>query len=119
MIAVRPGDKIGFAEERNSYTVQAVSTDGRWAVCTKPFTPQNTVIYTVVDFKAQVRGRDDHHGLGYETLDDCQSACAMFESGEARHSHRHPPIVLHITRWRRGTLTVASPTNTTEASDER
>lgn len=100
MIQVQPGDKIGFAEERNSYTVQAVSSDGRWAVCTKEFAACDTVIYTVVDFQRQVRGRDDHHGLGYGSREQCENACAMFESGEAEHSHRHQPIALNITRWR-------------------
>lgn len=93
MSAVQPGDKIGFAEERNSYT--------GWAVCTKPFKPKDTVIYTVVDFRDQVRGRDDCHGLGYETREQCENARDMFESGEAEHSHRHPPIALNVTRWRR------------------
>jgi hypothetical protein len=101
MISVRPGDKIGFVEERNSYTVQAVSSDGRWAVCTKEFAACDTVIYTVVDFENQVRGRDDCHGLGYETREQCERARDMFDSGEAEHSHRYPPIALNINRWRR------------------
>lgn len=102
MIRVQSGDKIRFAEERNSYTVQVVSSDGRWAVCTKVFAPADTVIYTVVDFEDQVRGRDNFHGLGYETPEECRRACGMFESGEATYSHRHPPIPLNITRWRKG-----------------
>lgn len=108
MIQIQPGDKIGFAEERNSYTVQAVSSDGRWAVCTKEFAACDTVIYTVVDFQDGVRGRDDHHGHGYETREQCENACAMFESGEAEHSHRHQPIALNVTRWRRGVAAAVS-----------
>lgn len=102
MIQVQPGDKIGFAEERNGYTVQAVSTNGRWAVCTKEFAACDTVVYTVVDFKDQVRGRDNYHGLGYDTPEQCRRACSMFESGDAAFSHRYPPIPLHINRWRKG-----------------
>lgn len=91
------GDKVKFAEEKQRYSVRAVSSDGRWAVCTKPFNPLHTVLYTVVDLEDQVRGRDDCHGLGYETDELCAAACAMFESGEAEHSlRRHPPIRLRI-----------------------
>lgn len=101
MIRVQPGDKIGFEEERNSYTVRAVSTDGRWVVCTKQFAALDTVLYAVVDFQEQLRGRDNYGGLGYETRAQCQRAVEMFESGEAEHSRRHQPIPLRINRWTR------------------
>ncbi len=99
MIRIQPGDRITFAEERNSYTVQAVSEDGRWAAATKPFALQDTVLYSVVDFERQVRGVDNCHGLGYETRDECEYAVAAFDLGEAEHSHRYPPIPLNIVRW--------------------
>lgn len=92
------GDKVWFAEEKLPYTVKAVSGDGRWAVCTKPFAARRTVIYTVVDFREQVRGRDNFHGLGYETDEQCRDAVAMFEAGDAEHSHRYPPIKLRVAR---------------------
>lgn len=99
MIRIQPGDRLTFAEERNPYTVQAVSSDGRWVAATKPFPARDTVLYTVIDFAERLRGRDNCHGLGYETREACENAIAAFESGEARHSHRHPPINLHLTRW--------------------
>lgn len=98
MATAEAGDRVWFVEEKLPYTVKAVSADGRWAVCTKPFAARHTSIYTVVDFVHQVRGRDDHFGLGYETDEDCRTALAMFESGDAEHSHRHRPIPLRIAR---------------------
>jgi hypothetical protein len=92
------GNRIWFEEERNPYTIKAVSRGGRWAVCTKPFAARSTVVYTVVDFQLGLRGRDDHHGLGYETDEDCRAALAMFEAGDAEHSHRYPPIPLRIKK---------------------
>ena len=101
MIRIQPGDRLRFGEERNGYTVQAVSTDGRWAVCTKPFKARRTVIYTVVDFVNDVRGVDNLvFGLGYETREDCEAMAALFEAGDAEHSaRRHPPIPLRVTHW--------------------
>lgn len=101
-------DRVTFAEEKRAYTVQAVSDDGRWAVCTKPFPPQQTVIYTVVDLVDEVRGTDNYWGLGYETREQCENACGMFERGEAEFSHRRPPIDCKITRVRPAAKTEVS-----------
>ncbi len=90
--------RITFADERRAYTVQAVSSDGRWLVCTKPFPPRSTVIYTVVDTVEKLRGVDNYWGLGYETREACERACRMFESGEAEFSHRRQPIRYEITK---------------------
>lgn len=75
-IALLAGDRIRFAEEKQRYTVRAVSADGRWVICTKPFNPHRTVIYTVIDFDSGVRGPDNYHGLGYDVyldVEDVQS----------------------------------------------
>lgn len=90
------GDKVAFLGEKQRYTVRAVSTDNRWAVCNKPFNARRTFIYSVVDLVEQLRGVDNYSGLGYETVAACERACAMFETGEAEFSHRRPPIPLHI-----------------------
>jgi hypothetical protein len=107
------GDKLKFLGEKQRYKVQAVSGDGRWAVCTKPFNLQRTVVYTVVDFVDGVRGVDNYGGLGYETAEHCERACAMFESGDAEHSRRHPPIPLRIN-YPLSVLAVPSPEETTD-----
>lgn len=93
------GARIWFADERKPYAVRAVSADGRWAVCTKPFAALKTVLYTVVDFEEQLRGTDNYVGcLGYETDDECAEALALFECGEAEFSRRRPPITLQVSR---------------------
>lgn len=100
MIPVNVGDRIWFAEERIGYTVQAVSSDRRWAVCTKPMPLHDTVLYTVVDFTEYERGTDNIVGsLGYQDREDCEQAARMFESGDAEFSHRRQPIELKIKRW--------------------
>lgn len=101
------GDRVWFADpdDKRPYTVRAVTADGRWAVCTKPFAARHTVIYTVVDFRNQVRGRDNLvFGFGYETDEQCQSMAAMFEAGEAEHSRRYPPIELRVARTEKPVL---------------
>lgn len=98
-IQLRLGDRLGFADEKRTYTVRAVSVDGRWAICTKPFNAMHTVLYTVIDFAAGVRGPDNCHGLGYETDEQCAEALDRFEEGTARHSGRNKPIPVRITRW--------------------
>jgi hypothetical protein len=51
------GCKVKFEAERGVYTVKARSE--RFAICTKPFNPKRTVIYTIVDFKREVRGTNN------------------------------------------------------------
>jgi len=85
---LRSGDKIKFQGEGQRYTVRAVSADGRWAICTKPFNLKHTVLYAIVDFKEAVRGPDDFRGLGYETPEQITNAMAMLEAGEAQVSAR-------------------------------
>ena len=93
------GDRVWFAEERNPYTVRAVSESGRWAACTKPFAALHTVMYTMVDFQDEVRGVDDRVlSFGYETDDDCRASLQLFEDGVAALSRRHPPIPLAIRK---------------------
>lgn len=90
------GEVVRFQEERMPYVVQAVSASGRFAALTKPFAARRTVMYTVVDLVAGVRGVDDSIGnsLGYVTRDDCQHALDLFERGEFGFSHRSRPIPL-------------------------
>ena len=74
------GDRVWFDDEKQAYTIRAVSADRRWMICTKPFNPRRTVLYCVLDRREQRRGPDDHFGLGsYETEDEIASAMAAFE----------------------------------------
>jgi hypothetical protein len=78
------GDRVRFAAEAQRWTVRAVTAGGRFAILTKPFNLQRTVLYSVVDFKRGVRGRDDHYGLGYETDEQVAAALEMFQVTETR-----------------------------------
>ncbi len=42
------GTKVKFPNEKQRYTVQASNV--RFAVCTKPFNAQKTVLYSIIDF---------------------------------------------------------------------
>lgn len=78
---VQVGDHVHFAEERQRYTVRAISTNRRWMICTKPFNLQRTVIYCVVDRVEQRRGPDDLvFSFGYETDEEIADALDGFEN---------------------------------------
>lgn len=82
------GDRIKFVEEKQAYTVQAVGP--RYAVCTKPFNPKRTVLYTVIDFTEKVRGTEDLvFGKGAETRELGEEMLQRLESGETEVSHRN------------------------------
>lgn len=89
--AKKVGDRIRFLEEVQSYTVQA--RDERWLVCTKPFNARKIVIYTIVDLKNLVRGRDNELYCGdYMTRKLCEGALAKLQAGALELSRRHPPV---------------------------
>lgn len=92
------GDRVWFVEEVRAYTVQAVSPDGQWVALTKPFPARRTVLYTVLDRRTGLRGRDDYGGLGYETRQACEEAIARFTDGDAEHSRRHRPIPARLAK---------------------
>lgn len=91
---LKVGAKIRFAEEKQAYTVQA--TDGRFAVCTKPFNARRTVLYTIIDLKEKVRGTENLvFSFGFETRQKCEEALARLHAGETAVSHRNRiPLVL-------------------------
>lgn len=93
------GSKIRFPEEKQAYTVQA--SGPRYAVCTKPFNPKRTVLYTVLDFKENVRGTENLvFGMGAETRGLCEEMLARLESGETEVSHRNRiPLSIGEIKW--------------------
>ena len=65
------GSKVKFREEKLRYTVQA--SDGRYAICTKPFNVRHTVLYTICDFQIGMRGPENLvFGMGAETREQCE-----------------------------------------------
>ncbi len=82
------GDKIRFIGERNPYSIRACNE--RFAVCTKPFAPRHTVLYTVIDFEQQIRGTENLvFGMGAETDEQCTEMLERLTVGDSEVSHRN------------------------------
>ena len=82
------GAKIKFKAEKQRYTVKASNT--AYAVCTKPFNPRKTVIYTIIDRLRYVRGPENLiFGMGAETDEQCQAMLERVTNGETEVSYRH------------------------------
>ena len=83
------GDRIKFAEERAAYTVRACNE--RFLICTKPFNPKHTVLYTIVDLKEGIRGRNWWVFNIYEYMDDadCEECLEDLVAGICEISHRY------------------------------
>lgn len=98
-LQLKPGDRVLFAHEKVPFVVQA--SDERYAVCTRPFNPQRTVQYTVVDAVEGVRGTEDLiFCMGAETREQCEQMLARLASGESGVSHRNR-VTLAIVRVQR------------------
>ena len=87
-MTLHAGDKVTFAEEKRPYLVRAANE--RFAVCTKPYNPQHTVLYSVIDFELNVRGTENLiFGLGAETDEQCTEMLARLTAGETEVSRRN------------------------------
>jgi hypothetical protein len=82
LIGVLVGDRVKFSEEKSAYTVQA--RNERYLICTKPFNPKRTVIYSIVDLMEGIRGPDNMiFGMGYESRRDCEERLADLMNEES------------------------------------
>lgn len=82
------GDKIKFKNEVQRYTIRAMGF--RFWICTKPFNPRKTVLYTIVDPANKIRGTENLiFGMGAETDQDCNEMLERLEKGESKISHRN------------------------------
>ncbi len=82
------GQKIWFNNEKRPYTVRAC--DKRFVVCTKPFNPQRTVLYTIIDLEQNIRGTENLiFCMGFESDEDCQEALERLQTKETEVSHRN------------------------------
>ncbi len=87
-MTITTGSLIKFAEEKQRYRVRAA--DARFAVCTKPFNPKHTVLYSVVDLQLKIRGTENLvFGLGAETDEQCEQMLRRLAAGETEVSHRN------------------------------
>lgn len=88
------GDKVKFRNEAMRYTVQAC--DERFAICTKPFNPKRTVLYSIIDFKENVRGTENLvFGMGAETRARCEEMLARL-TAPCEHLRPRPDGVITI-----------------------
>ncbi len=99
-VEIGVGDIVTFKEEKRGYRVRAQGA--RYLVCTKPFNPRKTVLYTVVDTQQQIRGTENLiFGAGAETDQDCLEMIERLESGETEVSSRNwIPLVITAVRHR-------------------
>jgi hypothetical protein len=76
-------DEIKFVGEKMAYTIQAL--DERFIICTKRFNLKQTVIYTIVDLKRNVRGTENLiFGFGFETRQECGEALKRLQTEPAK-----------------------------------
>lgn len=78
------GQRIRFQEEKQAYTIQARSE--RYLVCTKPFNPRKTVLYTIVDLENGIRGTENIWGSGFMDVKSCEEAIDRLEGRGTFHS---------------------------------
>lgn len=84
---VEIGDKVYVPNEKKPYRVRA--RDDRYIICTKPFNPQHTVLYTIIDLVDKCRAPDNMvFCSGYETDEDCIDRLKELQNGEIELSRR-------------------------------
>ena len=83
-----------FAGELRRYEV--IAANERFAICTKPFAARHTVIYTIVDFKTGIRGRENLiFCMGFETQQRYDEALKRLVTGATEVSGRHRvPLII-------------------------
>jgi hypothetical protein len=95
------GARIWFHGESRPYRIRARSD--RYLVCTKPFNPKHTVLYTVVDLVEGVRGTENLiFGMGAESDQDCEEMIqrleGKLEGAEPTEVSRRNRVNLFVTR---------------------
>mgnify|MGYP006988830133 CR=1 FL=1 len=94
------GDRVWFEEEKFGYTIR--TSNDRYLVCTKPFNlRKNTVMYTVVDLKNELRSTDGYVFSPYDYLsdEDCRALIEDLENGH--HISKRNAIPLKIKKKQR------------------
>lgn len=92
------GSKVKFAEEKQAYTVQASNV--AFTILTKPFNARKTVLYTIIDWKYNIRGTENLvFGFGAESKQDCEEMLERLTQGESQVSSRNN-IPLNIEKYK-------------------
>lgn len=83
------GSKIFFSSEKRPYTVKAC--DDRYFVCTKPFNPKKTVLYTIIDLKQDIRGTNNliFNLYDYAVQSEIEECLEDLQTGQIEVSHRN------------------------------
>ncbi len=79
----KQGQKIYFEGEKRPYKIRAC--DDRFLICTKPYNfRKNTVLYTIVDLKENIRGTDGYSLGPYDYYEqaDCEAFLKELQEGE-------------------------------------
>ncbi len=85
---INTGDRIYFPGEKKPYKVRA--SNNKFAICTKPFNLKNTVLYTIIDKKNNIRGTENLiFCMGFESDEDCIEALERLTTKETEISHRN------------------------------
>ncbi|MBY3434797.1 hypothetical protein [Rhizobium laguerreae] len=88
LVTAEVGNRIWFASEKRPYKVRA--RNARYLICTKPFNPKKTVLYTIIDLDEEVRGPDNLiFGVGYEDEASIAENMRSLAAGEMEVSHRN------------------------------
>ena len=93
---VEVGDKVYIPKEKRPYKVRA--RDDRYIICTKPYNPQHTVMYFIIDLEEQRRGPDNMvFCFGYESDEDCAERLKELQEGKIEVSRRRDvPLDIEI-----------------------
>jgi len=82
------GCLVKFEEEKQRYTVMASNV--AFAICTKPMNAHKTVLYTIIDWGHDIRGRENLvFGMGAETQEQCEEMLERLTSGDSEVSERN------------------------------
>lgn len=84
---VEVGDKVYIPNQKRPYRVRA--RDDRYIICTKPYNPEHTVLYFIIDLVDKWRAPDNMiFCFGYETDEDCRDRLKDLQDGKIELSSR-------------------------------
>jgi len=83
----KPGDRIYVNGQKRAFKVKAC--DEKYVIATRPYNPQHTVEYFIIDTVEGIRGPDDRVFCeGYETVEQCEERLKQLQRGELGISWR-------------------------------
>jgi len=86
---LKVGDKIYFVNENRPMVIKARTE--RYAIVTKPFNLQKTVLYSIIDFQNQKKAPNNmvFNSYDYKNQADIERCLLDLESGKIELSRRH------------------------------